>query len=86
MRHERELGLRALQVAERRAVAERARRASHLWNGARRQNQHVPHATWKQPRTRSPTATPVTASPAATTSPTYSWPIVNPGSIWTRPW
>src|SRR3954451_6004236 len=46
----------------------------------------VPQATWKQPRTRSPTATPVTASPAATTSPTYSWPIVKPGSIFTRPW
>src|SRR3954468_23585422 len=34
----------------------------------------------------SPTLTPETASPAATTSPTYSWPMVKPGSICTRPW
>ena len=27
-----------------------------------------------------------TPSPAAVTVPTYSWPIVKPGSIWTRPW
>jgi hypothetical protein len=33
----------------------------------------------KQPSTRSPTATELTASPAATTVPTYSWPMVKPG-------
>ena len=44
------------------------------------------HATWKQPSTRSPTATELTASPAATTVPTYSWPMVKPGSMATRPW
>ena len=27
-----------------------------------------------------------TASPAATTVPTYSWPMVKPGSMATRPW
>src|ERR671930_626598 len=51
----------------------------------RRQKKQAPQAVWKVPSTRSPTLTPVTASPAAATVPTYSCPIVKPGSIWTRP-
>ena len=44
----------------------------------------IPQAVWNVPRTRSPISSP-TASPLATTVPTYSCPIVKPGSIWTRP-
>ena len=50
------------------------------------QKKQRPHAVWKQPSTRSPSATLVTWSPVASTVPTNSWPIVKPGSIWTRPW
>jgi hypothetical protein len=57
-----------------------------LWYWLRMQKKHEPQAVWKQPSTRSPTSTFVTASPAAITSPTNSCPITKPGSIFTRPW
>jgi hypothetical protein len=50
------------------------------------QKKQEPHAVWKQPSTRSPASTLVTASPVAITEPTNSCPITKPGSIFTRPW
>jgi hypothetical protein len=43
--------------------------------------EHVPQATWKQPSTWSPTRDARDRVAAASTVPTYSWPIVKPGSI-----
>ena len=43
------------------------RASSHLWYSPRMQKKHDPQAVWKQPSTRSPTSTFVTASPAAIT-------------------
>ncbi len=63
---ERHLGLRALQRAERRAVPEGARAARSGGTGRAGRRSSSPQAVWKQPSTRSPTATRVTASPAAT--------------------
>ena len=54
---------------------------SHFMYQPRMQKKHRPQAVWKHPRTRSPSATLVTWSPAASTVPTNSWPIVKPGSI-----
>ena len=62
------------------------RASSHFWKAPRMQKKHAPHAVWKQPSTRSPTATRVTASRPRSTVPTNSWPIMKPGSILTRPW
>src|SRR5215211_1817662 len=64
----------------------KTRPSSHLWKSPRRQKKQVPQAEQKQPSTRSPSDASVTASPAATTVPTNSWPSVKPGSISTRPW
>ena len=62
------------------------RPSSHLWKSPRRQKKQLPQAEQKQPSTRSPSATWVTPSPAASTVPTNSWPSVKPCSIETRPW
>ena len=50
----------------------KTRPSSHLWKSPRRQKKQLPQAEQKQPSTRSPSATCVTPSPAATTVPTNS--------------
>ena len=85
-RHERPLGLRALQRAERRAVAEGARGLA-LVKGARAAEEAAPAGRLKAAEHAVADARPrAPSSPTASTVPTYSWPIVKPGSICTRPW
>ena len=51
----------------------------------RRHSRQVPQLIWKGTTTRSPTATPVTASPTATTSASPSCPTAYPGGNGKRP-
>ena len=59
--------------------------SSHLWKSPRRQKKQLPQAVRSSPARGRPRR-PGHPSPAATTVPTNSWPIVKPGSIATRPW
>ena len=80
------LGLRALEFAERLAVAEdrgRGRTCGSRRAGRRSTCRRRRRSSRARGRRRRRSVTP---SPAATTAPTYSWPIVKPGSISTRPW
>ncbi len=86
VRHGDQLGLRSRQGAERGAVAEDPPGVALVVLAApadrsscRRRCSRCP-----APGRRPPTS--LTPSPAATTVPTYSWPITKPGSIATRPW
>jgi len=49
-------------------------------------NQHDPHAMWKDTTTRSPGRTICTSAPIASTTPTASCPRTAPGSIGALPW
>ena len=73
-------------IAQAKAMGDRDGYRGIMLHVFRQWIEQCPQAVWKQPSTRSPGATRVTASPTATTVPTYSWPIVKPGSICTRPW
>ena len=50
----------------------------HFMKRPRRQNQHLPHATKKEPTARSPSSNSVTPSPLASIVPRYSWPSDEP--------
>ena len=84
-RDEQQLGLGALQRAERLAVPEDPSVVA-LVVLSRAGRRSSPRRRCGSSRAPGRPRRPVTASPAASTVPTYSWPIVKPGSIWTRPW